>query len=134
MKTIQYNKRATFNYIIEKTLIAGMSLKGMEVKAIKSKKFSFNNCFVAFMKSRPFLTHYIVPNRPIALLLTKKQISTCLSFAAMKGYTIIPLKILISENNYVKVEICIAKGASKLDKRNKIKERDERRNAAKTRF
>lgn len=127
MKILQFNKRATFNYVIEKSIVAGVSLLGKEVKLVKARKFSLNNSFVIFVKNRPFLTHYILPDRLIPLLMTKRQISLCLSFSKIKGYTIIPIKILISDNNYVKTEVCIAKGASKLDKKRKIKERDERR-------
>ncbi len=125
MKILQYNKRATFEYEIEKTIIAGMSLLGKEVKEIKDKKVNFNNAFVTFIHERPYLTHLV--NRMVPLLLTSKQIAQCLSYKGIRGYTIIPIKLILSENNFLKVEICIARGASKLDKRIKIKERDERR-------
>lgn len=127
MKCLQFNKRATFNYTIEKSIICGMSLLSKEVKPIRSKKFTLNNAFVINKQGILYLTHYIVPDRFIPLLMTKKQVDICISYLSLKGFTLIPIKIFNSDNNLLKVEICIAKGASNYDKRHKIKARDERR-------
>jgi SsrA-binding protein len=137
MKLITKNKRAFFEYSILDKYIAGIQLKGSEVKSIKSGNVNMNEAFCFIQEGEMFIknmhvsehkqggTHNNhVPIRDRKLLLKKKEIFTLNDKVKQKGLTIVPLAILLSPTGYIKIEIGLAKGKNTYDKKETIKLRD----------
>lgn len=133
------NRSATFHFAIESKYEAGMVLNGTEVKSIRDGKVSFNDSFVLLQDGEVFVrslhiheyshgsgnNHHATRDRK--LLLHKKEIAKLISKVKEKGFTIIPLRIYFSESNRVKIEIALARGKKLYDKRESIKERDQKK-------
>ncbi len=138
------NKKATFNFIILDKYIAGIKLLGGEVKSLKNKRGSFDGAFVTILpnkKNTPelWLKNFYIPpyqekNTPDSynsqrlrkLLLKKTEIEKIIKNIKSKKATLIPIKIFL-KNNLIKIEIALAKGKKKVDKRESIKKRDLQR-------
>ena len=133
------NKKAKYNYDILETYIAGIVLQGSEVKSIKLGKCNISDsyCYISFKNevwlknshiskydSDKFTNHE--EKRERKLLLTKKEIRKISSKIQLKGYTIIPLKLFI-QRGLIKILIGICKGKHDYDKRNDIKDKDNKR-------
>ena len=130
------NRQAYFNYAIEDKFIAGVALMGTEVKSIREGKVSFNDAFCLFERHELWMrgvyiaeyklgttnNHIAVHDRK--LLLHKKELKKLEVRMKEKGYTIIPLKIFFTDENFVKVEIGLGRGKKIHDKRETLKERD----------
>jgi SsrA-binding protein len=130
------NRQAYFNYAIEDKFIAGVALMGTEVKSIREGKVSFNDAFCLFERHELWMrgvyiaeyklgttnNHIAVHDRK--LLLHKKELKKLEARMKEKGYTIIPLKIFFTDENFVKVEIGLGRGKKIHDKRETLKERD----------
>jgi SsrA-binding protein len=130
------NRQAYFNYSIEDKYVAGIALLGTEVKSIREGKLSFNDSFCLFDSGELWVrglyiaeyklgtsnNHIAVHDRK--LLLTKRELKRLENAMKEKGLTIVPLKVFFNENNFVKVEIGLAKGKKVHDKRETIKARD----------
>ena len=142
------NRRARFDYELGEELIAGMSLRGVEVRAVRDGRVSLKGAFVTLRNGRkgPELclnnASFSLKNQgeglsksdtidtsPKKLLVTRKQIE---DFARQKqaGFTIVPLKIL-AENRYIKIVIALGKGKKQYDKRETLKRRQSERENAK---
>ncbi|MFA5174912.1 MAG: SsrA-binding protein SmpB [Patescibacteria group bacterium] len=130
------NKKALFDYEILEKMEAGLVLSGQEVKSAKNKTISLKGAFVTFHGNDALLTnaHFSAypqagpipqydPTRSRRLLLHKKQIAYLRGKSQEKGLTIVPLMVYI-KNHLVKVEIAVARGRHKYDKREVLKERD----------
>jgi SsrA-binding protein len=130
------NKDIFQNYQILETFQAGLKLKGFEVKALFSGKGSFKGSYVSYKGNELFLKNFYLPpyqekntpkdynpSRDRKLLLTRKEINYILSKIKQPGLTIIPVKIY-KKNRLIKIEIAIAKGLKKYEKREKIKRRE----------
>ncbi|MBS1735037.1 MAG: SsrA-binding protein SmpB [Bacteroidetes bacterium] len=130
------NRKAYFEYYIEAKYTAGMVLSGTEIKSLRASKASFNDSYCVFMNGELFVkslhiaeynmgTHYNHdPLRERKLLLQKKELRKLENKIKEKGYTIVPLKIFISQNGFAKMEIGLGKGKKIYDKRETIKSRD----------
>ena len=130
------NRQAYFNYAIEDKFIVGVALMGTEVKSIREGKVSFNDAFCLFERHELWMrgvyiaeyklgttnNHIAVHDRK--LLLHKKELKKLEVRMKEKGYTIIPLKIFFTDENFVKVEIGLGRGKKIHDKRETLKERD----------
>ncbi len=130
------NRQAYFNYNIEDKYVAGVVLLGTEVKSIREGKVSFNDAFCMFEKHELWVrglyiaeykmgtsnNHIAVHDRK--LLLNKKELKKLEAKIKEKGFTIVPLKVFFSNDQYVKVEIGLGRGKKTHDKRETIKERD----------
>lgn len=137
-RLIQQNKKAFFDYFIEETYEAGISLVGSEVKSIKQGKVNLKDSYCSLDKGEVFLKNCFVTSyekgsyfnkdekRPRKLLLHKYEINKLIGKVKEKGYTLIPTKIYFS-GNYVKVQIALAKGKHNYDKRASIKEKEVKR-------
>ena len=132
MEIITVNKKATFDYFLEKTFEAGICLVGDEVKSIRQKHISLLDSFVFVRNGEVFLKNVYIKNyekaflpidekRSRKLLLNKREIEKLSKLD--DGRTIIPTKVYF-KGPYVKVEIAIAKGKKLYDKRDTIKKRD----------
>lgn len=137
-KLIQQNKKAFFDYFIEETYEAGISLVGSEVKSVKMGKVNLKDSYCSLEKGEIFLKNCFVTayekgsyfnkdeKRPRKLLLHRYEINKLAGKIKEKGYTLIPTKIYFS-GNFVKVQIALAKGKHTYDKRASIKEKELKR-------
>ncbi len=130
------NRKAYYAYSFESTYIAGIVLQGTEIKSLREGKASFNDSYCVFFKGELFVKSLHIseyafgtytnhePMQERKLLLNKKELRKLESKIKEKGYSIIPLKIFISEKGLAKMEIGLGKGKKLFDKRNTIKERE----------
>lgn len=137
-KLVATNRKARHDYAIEETIEAGIELKGTEVKSLRRGSCSIQDGFALVRNGEVFLMNvYIAPyqegNRynpdPVRrrkLLLHKQQIARLAGKVQQKGYTLIPLKVYFKDG-YAKVELAVAKGLAKYDKREKIKKKEQER-------
>ena len=136
------NRKAHFNYDITETIPAGMELLGYEVKSLRKSQGSLDGSYVTVRGGEAFLIGaYIPPFQPNntdknydpyharKLLLTKDEIKKLADIEGTKGLTIVPLSVY-NKGRVLKVDLGIAKGKKKFDKRETVKKRDvERENA-----
>ncbi len=137
------NRKAYYEYNIEAKYIAGMVLTGTEIKSLRAGKASFNDSYCIFHKGELFVkslhiseynfgTHYNhEPLQERKLLLNKRELRKWENKIKEKGYTIVPLRIFISEKGYAKMEIGLGKGKKVYDKRETIKKRESDRDVKK---
>ncbi len=139
MTVYAQNKKAAFDYEIIETFEAGIELKGHEVKAIKASKVSIKGAYVKILGKEIFLIGALVSpyqpgnvpkdyeeQRDRKLLLTKKELDYLIGKQKEKGLTIVPIK-LYNKRGKIKIEIGVARGKKKHDKRETIKKRDVER-------
>lgn len=137
------NKKANFEYHILQTFEAGIVLKGTEVKSIRQGKANINEAYCMFdkngelwlknmhiseYKSGSYYNHE--PKRDRKLLLKKSELKKLHRKVMEKGFTIVPLRVYLSERGLVKVEIALAQGKKAFDKRHSIKEKDMKRESS----
>ena len=140
-KLIASNKTARLNYEIGDTYEAGIVLTGTEVKALREGKANLKDSYALVNDNEVYLremhiSHYDhgnrfnhEPLRPRKLLLHKREIKKLYGKSREKGLALVPLKLYF-KNGKVKVEIGIGKGKKLYDRREDIKEREERRTLA----
>ena len=140
-KLIASNKTARLNYDIGDTYEAGMVLSGTEGKALRAGKANLKDSYAVVKDGEVYLremhiSHYDhgnrfnhEPLRPRKLLLHKREIRKLYGKSREKGLALVPLKLYF-KNGKVKVEIGIGKGKKLYDRREDIKEREERRTLA----
>lgn len=144
MPVLTENKKAYFNYEILESFEAGIELKGFEVKAVKSGLASLTGAFATIHDSQIFLTNFQIqpyqpkntpadynPTRSRRLLLNKKEITYLASKMPAERLTLVPLK-LYTKGNLVKVELGLARGKRKYEKREAIKKRDVKKEIGRT--
>ena len=143
MKIIAENREARFEYFIEDSVEAGISLDGGEVKSIKSGNVSLKDAYCTVYHSELYIKgmHVAVydkggafnskdSRRDRRLLLHKREIVKCAAKINEKGYTLVPLKIYLKQS-LIKAEVGLCKGKHTYDKKQSIKERDLDRSARK---
>lgn len=136
-KVVALNKRARFDYFIEENLEAGIVLYGSEVKALRQGKGSIVESYASdeggdeLFLINAFIPEYYEasrhnhdPRRPRKLLLRRKQLNGLLAAIRRKGMTLVPLSLYFNERGMAKVELGLATGKKKADKRSTEKERD----------
>jgi len=138
VKVVCQNRKAYFDYFIDDVVEAGIVLTGPEVKSIRLGKVNINDAFARIRKSEVFLHNAHIspypftpqdafdPTRTRKLLLHRREIKRLIGKTEEKGFTLIPLKLYFRDQ-YVKVELGLAKGKKKYDKRETIRRRDEER-------
>ena len=144
MATLIDHKKAHFDYEILTTYEAGMELSGQEVKALKSKHGSLLGAYVVVRGGEAFLLNANIPPyqpgnapddydplRTRRLLLTKKELGELAGEENKSGLTIIPLSVY-NKGKVVKIQIGIARGKKKYDKRETIKKREAGREIDRT--
>ncbi|MCH8331411.1 MAG: SsrA-binding protein SmpB [Bacteroidetes bacterium] len=135
--TIQIkNKKASYEYELLEKMVAGIKLQGTEIKSIREGKASLSDSYCFFQKGELYVknmhiaeyskgTHFNhEPTRTRKLLLNKREINKLEKGKKERGYTIIPLRMFISDTGYAKLEIALARGKKVHDKRASIKEKD----------
>jgi SsrA-binding protein len=144
MKTYIQNRRATFDFEILKTFEAGLVLHGHEVKAIRAGKGSLKGSHVLVRGGEAILVGASInpyqpantpksyqPDRNRTLLLSQKEIAELDQKTNTDRLTAIPLR-LYNANRKIKLEIALARGKKKTDKRETIKERETKRDIERT--
>ncbi len=138
IKIVCQNKKAYTDYDIEETIEAGIVLTGTEVKALREGRANIKDSYVIIKGGEAFLLNSNIspyshgnifnhnPIRTRKLLLHKKEIQRLLGKIQQKGYSLIPLKIYF-KGPYAKIEIAVAKGRKKHEKRDIIKKREAQR-------
>lgn len=133
------NRKAYYEYSILQKYTAGIVLTGTEIKSLRQGKASFNDSYCIFFKGELYVRSLHIaeygfggvynhdPLRERKLLLRKTELRKLESKIKEKGYTIIPLRIFISEGGLAKVEIGLGKGKKVHDKRDSIKARESER-------
>jgi len=138
------NKRVGFDYSIIEEMEAGLQLYGYEVKSLRAGHGSLKGARVVARGGEAYLVGATIPafqpanapksydpERTRKLLLSSKEIAHISSAEGEKGLTIVPLKVYNKERN-LKLLLAIARGKKKEDKRQSIKERDEKRRIQRT--
>ncbi|HRJ28217.1 MAG TPA: SsrA-binding protein SmpB [Cyclobacteriaceae bacterium] len=140
------NKRAGYEYELLDKYIAGLVLKGTEIKSIKEGKVNlqdgycyFNNgeLFVKAVTINPYTqgTHYNhEAGRERKLLLKRSELKKLEGKVEEKGLTLVPVRLFINDRGFAKLEIALARGKKIHDKRDSIKERDVKRELSRIKF
>lgn len=133
IKLIAKNKKAEYLYTVLDRWEAGIVLAGPEVKGVREGKVAFKDSYIEPINNELYIIDFhitptysifkIDPDRKRKLLMHRREINKIIGRITEKGFTVIPLSIYI-KNNIVKIEIGLAKGKRKYDKREKIKKRE----------
>jgi SsrA-binding protein len=135
---VALNRRARHDYLIEDTIEVGMELVGTEVKVLRQGLVSIAEAYAAERGDELWLfnAHFPVypparfnhePRRPRRLLLRRREINRLLGAVKREGMTLVPLAIYFNERGRAKLELGLAKGKRKADKREAEKARDWQR-------
>jgi len=136
------NRRARHEYLIEDTLEAGLVLQGSEVKVLRTGQASIAEAYAEPEGGELYLVNANIPEykaanrfghqprRPRKLLLHRKEMNKLLGAIRREGVTIVPLSIYFNERGRAKVELGLATGKKKADRRQAEKDRDWQRDKA----
>ena len=139
-KLIANNKKAYHDFFIDETYEAGIELAGTEVKSLRMGQCSIKESYISIDKGEVYIIHMHInpyekgnifnkdPLRKRKLLLHKSEINKLIGKTKEKGYTVVPLKVYFS-GSLVKVEIGLARGKKRYDKRDDLAKRDQKREA-----
>ena len=133
------NRRASFDYEIIETFDAGIVLTGTEIKSIRQGKAGLTdtyclvingelwvkNMYIAEYSQGSYNNH--LTHRDRKLLLNKKEIQKIAKAAEQPGFSIVPLRVFLNDRGFAKTVIAIARGKKLFDKRQSIKEREDKR-------
>ena len=136
------NRRATFDYEIIERYVAGIQLCGTEIKSIRESKASLADSFCQFVGSElyakqmhiaqyqfgSYANHDVLRDRK--LLMTKRELRKLQKATKDTGKTIIPLRMFINDHGLAKLEIALCQGKHSYDKRQALREADDRREVA----
>jgi SsrA-binding protein len=140
------NRQASFQYELLDKYVSGIALKGTEIKSIREGKVNLQDGYVYFSNDEAFVrgvnispfaqgTHYNhEAARERKLLLKRTEIKKLKAQVEEKGLTIVPTRLFINDRGYAKLEIAVGRGKKHHDKRESIKERDIKRELARTKF
>ena len=133
------NTKAQFEYFFIETLTAGIVLTGTEIKSIRAGKASLVDSYCLIINGEMWVRGMSVSpyfygsynnheqKRDRKLLLTKREIRRLQSATKQTGYTIVPLLVFLDEHGRAKMDIALCKGKKSFDKRQTLKEKEDRR-------
>lgn len=136
------NRRANFDYAISDTFTAGIVLTGTEIKSIRQGKASLVDTFCYVNNGEVWIKNMYIAEyfygsynnhserRDRKLLLNKKEIAKLEKNGKEAGFTIVPLRLFINDRGLAKLVIGLGRGKKEYDKRQSIKEREDKRNMA----
>lgn len=137
------NKKARFEYELIDKYTAGIQLTGTEIKSIRQSKARITESFCEFnergelfvvnmyIEEYAFGNHYNhKPKSERRLLLNKRELKKLVKEVEVKGNTIVPLNLFINDNGWAKLTIALAKGKKIHDKRQTMKDRDNKKSLA----
>lgn len=134
------NKRARFEYELLEEVEAGIVLTGTEIKSLRSSKASITEAFCQFIDKELYIINMLIDEyklgtfynhkikRERKLLLHKQELQKWEKKLKDVGVTIVPLKLYINDRGKAKIKIALAKGKKLFDKREAIKDRENKRN------
>ena len=141
-KLVAQNRKARHNYLIEDSLEAGLVLTGTEVKSLRQGRASIVEAYAADEKGELYLFNSHIPayepagrfnhepKRPRKLLLHRRELARLIGLIRREGYTLVPLRLYFNDRGRAKVELGLARGKRKIDKRETEKRRDWQRQKA----
>jgi len=133
------NKRATFDYEILDTFVAGIVLTGTEIKSLRLGKAGLSDTYCLMERGELWVKNMYIaeyfygtynnhlPRRDRKLLLNRKELKKLDGIAKNAGFTIVPVRLFINEKGLAKLVVAIAKGKKEYDKRQSLKTRDDQR-------
>lgn len=136
LRVVAQNRKARYNYTIEDSVEAGVVLTGSEVKSLREGRANISECYARPIAGEIFLINANIPEyrhahgqdhdpaRARKLLLHKRQINRLIGEVERAGVTLIPLRLYFNERGVAKVELGVAVGKRKYDKRQAVKQRD----------
>lgn len=139
MKTVAQNKKAFHDYEILDRFEAGLCLLGSEVKSIRAGRVSLKDAYVEIQAGQAYLVRCHVspyeqagpfghePERRRKLLLHEREIRRLDQKVRERGFSIVPLQLYFNDKGRIKAEIALARGKREYEKKQKLKERDIRR-------
>lgn len=134
------NKKARFDYEISDTYVAGIVLTGTEIKSVRDGKASLTDTYCVVERGEVWvkgmnISEYFygsynnhVARRDRKLLLNKKEIAKIAKQSEDAGFTIVPMRVFINDRGLAKMQIGIGRGKKQYDKRQSIREREDKRN------
>ena len=139
---VAQNRRARHDYFIEDTFEAGLALMGSEVKSLRAGRCSLNEAYAAEQQGDLYLLNAHIPEygpagtfghepkRSRKLLLHRREMARLADAVSRKGMTLVPLSIYFNQRGIAKLELALAQGKQRHDKRDTVKERDWQRQKA----
>ena len=133
------NKKASFDYELIETFVAGIVLTGTEIKSIRLGKASLVDTYCTFVQKELWMKNMNISEyfygtynnhsarRDRKLLLNRKELNKIERLSLTTGFTIIPTKLFLNEKGLVKIVIAVAKGKKAYDKRQSLREKDDKR-------
>jgi SsrA-binding protein len=133
------NRRASFDYAVTETYTAGIVLTGTEIKSIRLSKASLVDTYCTFINEELWVKNMHVAEyfygsynnhtarRDRKLLLERKELRKLKQAVKNPGFTIVPMRLFINEKGLAKLVIALARGKHEYDKRESIRERDDKR-------
>lgn len=133
------NKRATFDYELLETYTAGIVLTGTEIKSIRLGKASLVDTFCVFEKGELWVKNMNIAEyfygsynnhnarRDRKLLLNKKELKKIERLIKETGYTVVPTRLFLNDRGLAKLNIAVARGKKQYDKRQSLREKDDKR-------
>ena len=133
------NKKASYEYEFTRKFVAGIMLVGTEIKSIRNNQVNISDAYCVFIQDELFIKDMHIseynnasfinhePKRNRKLLLNRKELNKISKKVKEKGNSIIPLRLFINDKGRAKIEIALAKGKKLFDKRESIKEKDQKR-------
>lgn len=134
------NKRATFDYEIMERYVCGIQLYGTEIKSIRDGKVGLSDTYCTFINDELWVRNMHIATyffgtynnhdvrRDRKLLLTRRELKKLIRGTKETGFTIVPTKLFINEKGLAKLEIGLARGKKNYDKRESLKEKEDKRN------
>jgi SsrA-binding protein len=133
------NKRATFDYELIDSYTAGIQLYGTEIKSIRDGKAGLSDTYCLFTNNELWVKNMYIAEysfgtynnhavrRERKLLLNRKELNKIQRATKDKGLTVIPVRLFINEKGLAKLVVAVAKGKRQYDKRQSLKEKDDKR-------
>ena len=133
------NRKASFEYELLEVFTSGIQLQGTEIKSLRAGNANIAEAYCYVQRSEVWVTGMYIaeyqygsymnhkPKRLRKLLLNKKEINKISSALQNLGITLIPLKLYISDKGWAKIDIALAKGKKLYDKREDLKQKDDKR-------
>ena len=132
------NRKARYEYHLDKTFVAGLQLLGSEIKSIREHDVNINDAYCYFKGNELYVKNMYIkeydqaykgqnhePRRERKLLLNRSELDKIKKKLETKGYTIVALKLFINKKGWAKLEIALGKGKKLYDKKDAIQKREE---------
>jgi SsrA-binding protein len=141
-KVVAQNRRARHDYHIEEHIEAGLALTGSEVKSLRGGRASIGEAYAGEKDGELYLLNAHIseygpanrfghdPRRPRKLLVHRRELNRLLGQVRRAGYTLVPLSIYFNARGLAKLDLGLAKGKRKEDRREDVKQRDWQRQKA----